>query len=297
MMTTIFSKERVLNKVISINIKDIIPNPYQPRKDFNMIELENLALSIKQNGILQPLTVRKNLLGQYELISGERRLRASRLVGLKTVPCITIETDQKQSAILSILENVQRQDLSFFEEAKAISALLLEWGITQEEAAVRLGKAQSTIANKLRLLKLSNREQIIILNSRLTERHARSLLKLSNVDQRLKIINHIIENNLNVSQTDTYIDNIISGNIDINNSSIIIEDIDLSNQEAQTENSLPNSKSKKIKIPIVKDIRLFLNSINKAIDTMKSAGVDAYTEKNQTDNYVEYVVRIPLATS
>lgn len=296
-MTTIFSKERVLNKVISINIKDIIPNPYQPRKDFNMIELENLALSIKQNGILQPLTVRKNLLGQYELISGERRLRASRLVGLKTVPCITIETDQKQSAILSILENVQRQDLSFFEEAKAISALLLEWGITQEEAAVRLGKAQSTIANKLRLLKLSNREQIIILNSRLTERHARSLLKLSNVDQRLKIINHIIENNLNVSQTDTYIDNIISGNIDINNSSIIIEDIDLSNQEAQTENSLPNSKSKKIKIPIVKDIRLFLNSINKAIDTMKSAGVDAYTEKNQTDNYVEYVVRIPLATS
>lgn len=298
-MTTIFSKEKILNKVVLLNVREILPNPSQPRKDFNIIELENLALSIKQNGILQPITVRKNLLGKYEIISGERRLRACKLIGLRTVPCIIIETDQRQSAILAILENVQRQDLNFFEEAKAIVSLISEWEITQEEIANRLGKAQSTIANKIRLLKLTKREQTIIVNSNLTERHSRSLLKIDDKDIRYKALNFIIHNKLNVNQTDEYIDNFISGIIDIDGNSVLekIFECDIHEEESDETKNINKSKNKKMKIPIVKDIRLFLNSINKAIDTMKSAGINAYTKKNETDNYVEYVVRIPLSSN
>ncbi len=298
-MTTIFSKEKVLNKVVLLNVREILPNPSQPRKDFNIIELENLALSIKQNGILQPITVRKNLLGKYEIISGERRLRACKLIGLRTVPCIIIETDQRQSAILAILENVQRQDLNFFEEAKAIVSLISEWEITQEEIANRLGKAQSTIANKIRLLKLTKREQTIIVNSNLTERHSRALLKIDDKDIRYKALNFIIHNKLNVNQTDEYIDNFISGIIDIDGNNVLEKNFecDIDESELNQNKNINKCKNKKMKIPIVKDIRLFLNSINKAIDTMKSAGVNAYTKKNETDNYVEYVVRIPLSSN
>ncbi len=305
MLTKLFLKEKIVNKVISINIRDIIPNPSQPRKNFNMIELENLACSIKENGIIHPIIIRRNLLGQLELVSGERRLRACKLIGFRTIPSILIETDSQQSATLSILENIQRENLSFFEEAKAISYLINEWNVTQEEAAYRLGKAQSTIANKLRLLKISNREQNMILKGNLSERHARTIVRIDNQKIRLKCINYIINENLNVQQTEEYINEIVyildkeskmietsQDEVDIN---IEVEEIKDKKLEILI-NNISNKKIKKIKnrIPIIKDIRLFLNSINKAIDTMKSAGIDAYSEKKETEKYVEYVVRIPI---
>ncbi len=189
--------------------------------------------------------------------------------------------------------------MNFFEEAKAIVSLISEWEITQEEIANRLGKAQSTIANKIRLLKLTKREQTIIVNSNLTERHSRALLKIDDKDIRYKALNFIIHNKLNVNQTDEYIDNFISGIIDIDGNNVLEKNFecDIDESELNQNKNINKCKNKKMKIPIVKDIRLFLNSINKAIDTMKSAGVNAYTKKNETDNYVEYVVRIPLSSN
>lgn len=295
-MTSVFNKEKIVNKVILLDIKEIIVNPCQPRKYFNIIELENLAISIKQNGILNPIIARKNLLNKYELISGERRLKACKIAGIRMIPSIIINIDQKQSAILSILENIQREDLTFFEEAKAINCLINEWEVTQEDCALKLGKAQSTIANKLRLLKISNRHQKMILDGNLTERHARAILKLPELDIiRVKVIDFIINNKYNVTQTEQYIDLILKYPEKTEN--YLKHGLNFSDSISNDQdyvNIKESKKSKKTNIPIVKDIRLFLNSINKAIDTMKNAGVDAYTEKKQTDNYVEYVVRIPI---
>ena len=144
-------KEKVVNKVVQIETDKIIPNPYQPRREFD--DLEGLAQSILQNGILQPLTVRREN-GEIELVSGERRLRAAKMLGMETVPCIIVEMSGRNSAVMALIENIQRQDLSVFDEAEAIAKLIDFYGMTQEDAAVKLGKSQSTIANKLRILKL-----------------------------------------------------------------------------------------------------------------------------------------------
>lgn len=269
-MTNLFSKPKVINKVVSIEINKIIPNPAQPRLVFGENELKDLSESIKQNGILQPLTIRKNQYDEYELISGERRLKASKMAGFETVPCIIIDTDSKQSAVLSLLENIQRQNLNYFEEAIAINKLILEWGVTQEEASEKLGKAQSTIANKLRLLKLTDLEQQIILQNNLTERHARALLKLQHSHQRMEVVEYIIVNKCNVNTTEKYIEKYID--------------------------NIKNGKPNKKRIPIIKDVRLFLNTINKALETMKLSGINASSVKKQGDDFIEYVVRIPINT-
>lgn len=265
-MVAMFGKEKVINKVVSIDIHEIIPNPNQPRTRFDDRELGQLADSIRENGLLQPLTVRKNPRGQYELISGERRLRAGKLAGLGQIPCIIIETDERQSAVLALIENIQRSNLNFFEEAAAIRNLITEYNINQEEAALKLGKAQSTIANKLRLLKLTEAEQCAILNNGLTERHARALLKMEDREERLKALEKILEKKMNVVQAENYIDSLLE-------------------KEAKPE---------KKRVMIIKDVRLFLNTINKALDTMKRAGIKAESTKKQDDEYIEYVVRIPI---
>jgi len=201
-------KEKVLNKVVQIDVEEIVPNPHQPRRCFDDNELEFLAESIKQNGILQPLTVRRSN-NTYELISGERRLRASKIAGLSSVPCIIIDVTERNSAVLALVENIQRQDLSFFDEAYAIEKLIDFYGMTQEDAAIRLGKAQSTIANKLRLLRLSEAEMQLINDGNLTERHARALLKVIDKDLRLNVIERIIKFNLNVERTEALIEQLL----------------------------------------------------------------------------------------
>lgn len=265
-MVAMFGKEKVINKVVSIGIDQIIPNPNQPRIRFDDEELGQLADSIRENGLLQPLTVRKNPRGQYELISGERRLRAGKLAGLDHIPCIIIETDARQSAVLALIENIQRSNLNFFEEAAAIRNLITEYQISQEEAAVKLGKAQSTIANKLRLLKLTEAEQCAILNNGLSERHARALLKLDDREDRLKVLEKVLQKKMNVVQTEAYIESQL-------------------NSPARPE---------KKRVMIIKDVRLFLNTINRALDTMKRAGIKAESTKKQDGEYIEYVVRIPI---
>lgn len=167
------------NKLTDIPVIYIMPNKSQPRKVFNKDELEALSQSIAKNGILQPLTVRKHSPVEYELITGERRLRAAIMAGFAKVPCIVMKCTDNQSAIFALIENLQRSDLNMFEEALGIKKLITECNMTQEQIAKQIGKNQSTVANKLRLLRLTPEEQKIILNNNLTERHARVVLKLS----------------------------------------------------------------------------------------------------------------------
>lgn len=261
-----FTMPQEKRKVVEIPIDKIVPNPSQPRRSFSQQELDGLAESIRVNGLLQPLSVRK-VNGNYELIAGERRLRACRIAGLTNIACIICACDEKQSAVYAMLENLQRQDLQLFEEAEGIQKLIENWGVTQEEAAARLGKSQSTIANKMRLLRLSQSERQTICDAGLTERHARALLRIENESLRNKILKDIIDRSLNVQQTDELIDRIL-----------------------ESANSKKNESKRTF---IIKDIRVFLNTINHAIETMKLSGINASTQKNETEDYIECVVRIP----
>ena len=259
--------ENAVNKVVEIPVSAIVPNPAQPRVIFDDYELSRLAVSIQQNGILQPLTVRRieNSLN-YELIAGERRLRACKLLNMTFVPCIIITASVKDSAVLAVLENLQRQDLTFMEEAYAIKNLIDYYGLTQEETAARLGTAQSTIANKLRLLKLTDEEKSLVVKYKLTERQARALLRLES-EQRPDAIHYIGSNQLNTSQTDSYIDELLKGK--------------------------PH-RPKVTRRWTFRAVNLYINTFNKTIDAMKEAGINCETTKNRTEDFVEYVVKIPL---
>lgn len=256
------------NKISDIPIIKIRPNKAQPRKVFNEEDLNALSQSIAENGILQPLTVRKVSTTEYELIAGERRLRASVMAGLRKVPCIVIKCSEKESAVYALLENLQRSDLGMFEEARGVSRLIRRYGLTQQEAAVKLGKTQSTIANKLRLLRLTYEEQEWIENAGLSERHARALLKLGDEGARREALSKIISESLNVQQSENLINLML--------------------------NSSPkNNKKQGTSKAVIKDVRIFVNTINKAIDTMRLAGIDAQSDKTDTDNFIEYTIRIP----
>ncbi|MBQ8572892.1 MAG: ParB/RepB/Spo0J family partition protein [Ruminococcus sp.] len=263
----IFSKLKSENKVLDIPIIRIRPNKTQPRKNFDEDELLSLAQSITANGILQPLTVRKLNETEYELIAGERRLRASVLAGLSTVPCVLIKCSDKESAVFALIENLQRSDLNMFEEARGISRLIRKFDITQEEAALKLGKKQSTIANKLRLLKLSLEEQDWISQAGLSERHARALLRIEDEELRKKTLSHVISSGLSAADTENFI------------------------SEFLHRNTLPDKKQDRKFI--VKDLRIFVNTINKAVDTMRLSGINAIAKRTESDEYIEYTVKIP----
>ncbi len=253
--------------ILMIPEQEIMPNPTQPRRHFDRQELANLAQSIRANGILQPVTVR-TIPGGYELIAGERRLRAARLAGLTHIPCILINADDRKTALLSLLENLQRQDLSFFEEADAIQKLMRVYGLSQEEAARKLGMAQSTLSNKLRLLRLPESIRRTLEREQLTERHARTLLRLETAAQMEEALSRIIDEKLNVAQSEKLIDQLL-------------------------QKPVSEKKGKKAPIKLFKDVRLFVNTLNHAVDTMKRAGISAASSRNETDEYIEYIVRIP----
>lgn len=257
------------NKVVDIPIRQIRPNQSQPRKTFKDEELNSLAASIEENGILQPLTVRRLNLQEYELVAGERRLRAAVIAGLKRVPCIVIKCTDRESAIFALLENLQRSDLGMFEEARGISRLIRKYNLTQEEAAAKLGKKQSTVANKLRLLKLTMDEQDWINQAGLSERHARALLRIADENLRKEALSKVISESLNINQTEDLVDNIISSSF------IAVDD-----------------KHRKKRV-VIKDVRIFINTINKAVDTMRLAGINAVSKRAENDDYIEYTVRIP----
>ncbi len=260
-------REKEINKVLEISVSVIKPNPSQPRKHFYSDELTKLAKSISQEGILQPLIIRMND-GEYQLVSGERRLRAAKIAGLKTVPCIIVNMTERNSALMALVENIQREDLSFFEEAGAIQSLISVYGMTQEDAAIRLGIAQSTVANKLRLLKIPGDEQQVIMDMGLSERHARALLRLKSKSDRVDVLERIHKYKLNVEMTEAYISKLLEGR--------------------------QKKESYKKRSPVLKDVRLFVNTINKAIEVMRLSGVEANSKKTQTENEITYTITIPI---
>lgn len=251
-------------RVMELAPEQIAPNPAQPRKSFDADSLNDLAGSIRMNGLIQPLTVRHLPGGGYELVAGERRLRACRIAGLKTVPCLVNDCTPDESAALAMVENLQRKDLGVFEEAEGIRRLISLWQVTQEEAARRLGKSQSAVANKLRLLRFSEEERGIITEAGLTERHARALLRIENEKLRLRALRTVIERGYNVRRTDEYVSALLS-----------------------------EKREKPRRMFIVKDVRIFLNTISHAVDIMKKSGIPAQTLRSEADGYIECVVRIP----
>lgn len=258
-------KYKIGGQILLIPQEDIYPNPNQPRKRFDFDELEGLAQSIRQNGIIQPIAVRINEQGKYELISGERRLRASRLVGLTRLPCILMEANDEKSALFALLENVQRCDLEFFEEACAIEKLITDYAMTREDICKKLGKAPTTISNKLRLLRIPEDIRYKITHENLTERHARALLRLTSFSQMERAISIIAEKHLTVAESEKLVSQIIAN----------------------------DSGKKQPSVKLFKDVRIFVNTLNHAVDTMRRAGIEADSAKSETDEYIEYIVRIP----
>jgi ParB family chromosome partitioning protein len=244
----------------------LLPNPMQPRRVFDADSLESLASSIRQHGILQPLTVRRSWRG-WEVVAGERRLRAARLAGLSEVPCLVAALSDADSALLALLENLQRQDLHYLEEANALAAFLKKTCLTQEELAEKLGKSPSAVANKLRLLKLSPECAAELLNHRLSERHARALLRLEDEAERRAALRHIVSAGLNVAQTEAYIDQRLA--------------------------ALQRTRPRVRPTYIIKDVRLFLNSVDRGLRLIRSAGVCAESGREDTDDAILLTIRIP----
>lgn len=259
------SRLKTVNQVVLVDTDLIVPNRSQPRAMFSPKDLEGLAESIKANGLLQPITIRR-VDSHFELISGERRLRACKMANIKAIPSIIVDMTDKDSAVLALIENLQRTDLNYFEEAIAIRNLIVEWGVSQTELGARLGKAQSTIANKLRLLRFDEYTQNLILGNQLTERQARALLKLTDEKMIYKAIDYISSHKLSSVQTERYIDSLL-------------------------EQKVTHTQRSKI---VLKDIRLFFNTMNNAIKMMNQSGIPASAQKIEGPSYIEYVVKIPL---
>ena len=263
-----FERRRSAGKIVQLSVEDIHPSPYQARTTFDEQELAGLAQSIRENGLLQPITVRKTDSG-YELVAGERRLRACKLAKMGTIPSIVCNFTDQRTAALGLLENLQRADLNPFEQAQGLRDVMVLWDCTQAEAAKRLGMAQPTLANKLRLLQLTGDQRQFILDNGLTERHARALLRLEDPEQRLAAVEHIGKNQLNVADAEAYIDRLV----------------------AQNQTTQPRRRS----AYIIKDVRLFLNSVDRGVRLMQTAGVGAKVSRRDTEDAICITVTIPRA--
>jgi len=257
-------------KITYIPIENIRPNPYQPRRNFEQSALEDLCNSIKEYGVIQPINVRKTPSNYYELVSGERRLRASIMAGLKEIPAIIIDVNEDDLAIMALIENLQREDLGYMEEAEGYRNLIKDHGLTQEELAQKIGKSQSTIANKIRLLRLPPMVKKILADHNLTERHARALLKLHDEQLQLKVLQKVCEKDLNVKKTEELVQKVLD----------------------KYANPKVQESGKKLTRSI-KDIRIFVNTIKQAIDMMKKSGVNAKAAQIDRGEFVEFIVRIP----
>lgn len=253
--------------VQAIDIDRISPNPNQPRTVFDEAALKELAESIKEHGVLQPITVRRLNMAEYELIAGERRLRASQLAGFKKIPAIIARVDDEQSTTLALIENIQREDLNCFEEAAAYKNLMDVYSIKQEELAQAVGKSQSAVANKMRLLKLSGDAQEKIIRNGLSERHARALLQVEDEDERAELLERAIKENLTVAKLEGLVN------------------------EAKKAKNKPE-KRQALK-HYVKDIRLFTNTVTQAANIMRKSGVPVELTENRADDYFEMIVRVP----
>lgn len=246
-------------RVVFLPARAISPNPAQPRKIFREESLRELADSIRQHGVLQPLSVRRVGTG-YELIAGERRLRAAALAGLTEVPCIVMSMDDRESGVAAMIENLQRQDLDFVEEARGIARLMELWNMSQEQTARVLGKSQSAVANKLRILRHSQKVLDLLRENGLTERHARVLLKLPTEQEKIAALAVIVRQNMSVARTESYIEDLLA---------------------------------KKDETPRSINVGAFLNNLHQSLRKMQLSGICAVSERRETDSQIVFTITIP----
>ncbi len=252
-------------RIYSLPVDAICPNPNQPRRVFPPEGLRELSDSIRALGVLQPLTVRP-LGREWELIAGERRLRAARLAGLTHVPCIVVEADAERSSLMALVENLQRRDLDFLEESLALAKLMNDYSLSQEECARQVGKSQSAIANKLRLLRLPPQVLCLLRDHGFTERHARALLRLGDAASQERAARWVVEHDLTVAKTEEYVECLLP-------------------QAGRAAKHRPTY--------VLKDVRLFLNTVDRGLSMMKSAGVNAQCGREDTGDAILLTIRIP----
>jgi ParB family chromosome partitioning protein len=274
-----FSREdEAPDQVLNLELNKLVPNPYQPRKVFDEMQLEELTRSIKELGVIQPIVVRKA--GEkYEIVAGERRFRASEKAGLTQIPAVVRDFTDRELAEVALIENLQRADLNYFEEAEGYYRLIQDFSLTQEEVAARVGKSQPTIANKLRLLKLDPLVRENIMVELLTERHIRALLKLRSPEEQMLILKEIYQNELTVRDTEVLIDDFLAGRVTFQE------------EEGIDEDKVPQ-KRQRIK-RIFKDMRIYLNTIKSAVTTIEESGLDVQMSQADFDDYIELTIRLP----
>ena len=260
------------SSILYLRTEDIVPSPVQPRQYFDDDELAELSESIRNYGILNPLTLRLRG-GRYELVAGERRLRAAKLAGLQEVPCILLDVNMEDAGLIALIENLQRKDLDFIEEARGIRQLIQMFGMSQEEAARRIGRSQSAVANKLRLLRLPDDVLEALRQNGLSERHGRALLRLDGPDAQRDALAYILEHDLTVAATDAYIESLL----------------------AAPPEEPPSPPPARKRTFILKDVRLFLNSLTRNVELMKQGGIDAGIRREETDDQLIVTISIPKA--
>ena len=259
--------------ILSVRVEDLSPNPVQPRRRFDEESLRELSESIRCYGILNPLTVRLRC-GKYELVAGERRLRAAKLAGLTEVPCLLVDVDMQDAGLLALVENLQRKDLDFLEEAEGLQRLIRMFGMSQEEAARRIGKSQSAVANKLRLLKLPRDVLEALRQNGLSERHGRALLRLPDAESQRAALAAILEQGMTVAAADAYIDALLSPG---------------------EEPPPPAEKKERRRTFVMKDLRVFRNTLSRSVDLMKQGGVGADLKREETEEALILTISIPKA--
>lgn len=265
------------DQIISIELEKIETNPHQPRKIFQDEAILELAESIEANGLIQPIVVRKKSEQQYEIIAGERRFRAHQILGRTTIPAIVKSVDEKESSILALIENIQREDLNFIEVGRAYQELLNHYKMTQEELSAIVGKGQSTIANKIRILSLPDSVIQEIIDHNLTERHARVFLKIADEKVLHKSVKYVIEHNLNVSKTEQYVARVLD--------------------KAKESKNKKSETTKNTTKGYIKDIRLFTNTIRQAVEMVNQAGVEARYSINEAEDRYTITIDVPIERS
>lgn len=258
----------MISNIVNIDVNKIIPNKNQPRKVFDEKALEELSQSIKNYGIIQPITVRKIYDDIYEIVAGERRFKAVKLLKMETIPAVIIEVKEEESAAMALIENLQREDLDFIEEAMAFERLIEDFDLNQTQLAEKLGKSQSTIANKMRILKLPDSVKQKIREGNLSERHARALLKLDDEELLLSIVEKVIKKDLNVSETEKLVNSIAD---------------DINKKKMRDKRYVRNFINYKI----------YINTIKNAFNEIVKTGIDAKFEQDESDEFIEIKVKIP----
>lgn len=262
------TKQATGKRIIYLAPESIKSNPFASRCASATEKYRELYESIRDNGLLQPIVVKRcSKYSCYETVSGQRRLEVCKKLKMAQVPCVEIEASDFESCLFSLLENIKRDDLTFFEEARAIDLMIKQWDLTQTEVSQYLSMSQSALSNKLRLLRLTRTQQQSIENMSLSERHARSLIRIPDDELRDKALNEVIVKGMNVEQTERYVDSLLR--------------------------PVKKRKPAKIRSGVVKDLKIFMNSIDKAVKTMQESGIEAKTETNETDDYISYTVIIP----